>query len=199
MASKFLVITGPSGAGKTTVIEYLLKVPLFELSVSYTTREPRRDEVGGKHYFFISREEFEQKIKDGFFVEHVEFNGNYYGTPYTSLEEDKIVILDIELDGLRFFKQRNPRSFFCLVKVDRPTMEKRLLKRVYSNFEGEQQVDEEDFKKRMGSFGLFEKVEQQFEFNKIIDNSGSIENTLKQAQDLADEVIEYYDVICKDI
>ncbi|ELA42567.1 uncharacterized protein VICG_00319 [Vittaforma corneae ATCC 50505] len=199
MASKFLVITGPSGAGKTTVIEYLLKVPLFELSVSYTTREPRKDEIDGKYYFFISKEEFERKIAENFFVEYVEFNGNYYGTPHKSLEEDKIVILDIELGGLRFFKQRNPRSFFCLIKVDRSTMEKRLLKRVYSNFEGDLQVDEDDFKKRMCSFDLFNEVEQQFEFNKIIDNSKSIENTLRQAQDLADEVIEYYDVICKDL
>lgn len=188
-----LVVTGPSGSGKTTVIESLLKVPLFELSISYTTRERRPGEVHGKHYFFVSREEFQLKIAEDFFLEHTEFSGNLYGTPKRPLDDGKIVIFDIELEGLRFFKERSPRAFFCLVYVDKRTMEKRLMKRLY--MDTDEEVDEEDFKRRMASYEAYEGIENEFEFNKVINNSGSVESVMELAHELADEVIEYYEMV----
>jgi len=188
-----LVVTGPSGSGKTTIIESLLKIPLFELSVSYTTRERRPGESHGKHYFFVSREDFLLKVAEDFFLEHTEFSGNLYGTPKPPFEDGKIIIFDIELEGLRFFKERSPRAFFCLVHVDKRTMEKRLMKRLYMDTDDE--VDEEDFMRRMASYGAYEGIEKEFEFNKVINNSGSVERAMELARELADEVIEYYEMV----
>lgn len=185
-----LVITGPSGAGKTTVIQTLLKMPVFELSVSYTTRARRPGETHGQHYFFVTREEFEQRVAEDFFLEHTEFSGNLYGTPRRPTEEGKITIFDIEIEGLRFFRERSRRAFFALVKVDRRVIEKRLMRRLY--LETEEEIDEEDFKRRMASFDAYEGIESEFEFNSVIDNSGSVEETTALAQKLADDVIAYY-------
>jgi len=110
------VFSGPSGVGKGT-----LNAKLFEefgdqiaFSVSATTRAPREGEVDGKHYFFISRQDFENRIANNDFLEHAEFAGNCYGTPksyVTSLlEQGKNVLLEIEVQGAMQVKERMPES-----------------------------------------------------------------------------------------
>ena len=99
-----IVLSGPSGSGKGTIIKSLLqKRPDTVLSVSVTTREPRPGEVEGVHYFFRTRAEFERMIKEKKLLEYAEYNGNYYGTPEDSikkwLDEGKNVILEIEVQG----------------------------------------------------------------------------------------------------
>ena len=78
---KFIVISGPSGVGKDTICEELIKRGNGIYSVSMTTRKKRNNEIDGVNYFFISKDEFENKIKDNFFLEYAMYNGNYYGTP----------------------------------------------------------------------------------------------------------------------
>jgi guanylate kinase len=187
---KVLVLTGPSGAGKSTVIEHLLKKPLFNLSVSHTTRSPRPGEVHGRQYFFTSKEDFEAKIRDGFFLEYTEFNGNYYGTPANRLDDESILVMDIELDGLRFFKDKFPRCFFCLIRIDRKVLEKRLFQRMYKN----EQFTEVEFVGRMSTYDSFVEIEQSFDFNMIIDNSKSLGDVAGKIDELADRVIGYYSV-----
>jgi len=98
------VISGPSGAGKGTIVQALLpRHSHLTLSISTTTRAPRRGEVEGQHYFFVSKEEFESRIEQGQFLEYALYNGNYYGTPRTFVL-NKIagaddVILEIEVQG----------------------------------------------------------------------------------------------------
>jgi guanylate kinase len=76
-----IIISAPSGSGKSTLVNALIKeVPNLSFSVSYTTRKPRGAEVEGQHYHYISREEFEQRIAAGEFLEYAEVFGNYYGT-----------------------------------------------------------------------------------------------------------------------
>jgi len=100
-----IVLSGPSGVGKGTVRKALFNMPEqdFVYSVSMTTRPIREGEVNGKDYYFVSREEFEQRIKDGKFLEYAEFVGNYYGTPIDKVEEQldqgKEVVLEIEVNG----------------------------------------------------------------------------------------------------
>lgn len=99
-----LVISGPSGAGKDTVINEVLKLdPKSCVSVSMTTRAPRQGEVDGVNYFFVSKEEFEKNIADGEMLEWAKYGDNYYGTPKTPvanwIADGKTVILNIEVQG----------------------------------------------------------------------------------------------------
>lgn len=97
------VISGFSGAGKGTLMKKLVEKYQYGLSVSATTRTPREGEVHGREYFFLSKEEFEQMIKNKELIEWAEYVGNYYGTPKTYVEEQlaqgKDVILEIEIQG----------------------------------------------------------------------------------------------------
>lgn len=98
------VISGPSGAGKGTIVQALLpRHSRLTLSISTTTRAPRRGEVEGQHYFFVSKEEFESRIEQGQFLEYALYNGNYYGTPRTfvlnKIAGAEDVILEIEVQG----------------------------------------------------------------------------------------------------
>ncbi|MBE6818270.1 MAG: guanylate kinase [Ruminococcaceae bacterium] len=104
MKGKIVVISGPSGCGKGTVIAKLLdRDSNLKLSVSMTTREPRAYECHGREYYFVSREEFEKRIAAGDLLEYTVYNGNYYGTPKTELalaqEQGTDILLDIEVEG----------------------------------------------------------------------------------------------------
>ena len=82
-----IVISGPSGAGKDSIVEGLLKQNKnVSLSVSATTRSPRGEEKDGVNYFFLTRKQFEEKIKENEFLEYAEYNGNYYGTPNSGIQ-----------------------------------------------------------------------------------------------------------------
>ena len=99
-----LILSGPSGCGKSTLLKEVYKeINDYYFSISTTTREPRVGEVNGVDYFFVSKEEFEQDIKDGNFLEYASVHGNYYGTSLKpinkALEEKKLVIFDIDVQG----------------------------------------------------------------------------------------------------
>jgi len=109
-----VVISGPSGVGKGTVRKALFEMPNHNLvySVSMTTRKQRPGEVDGKDYYFVSKEEFEDKIKNGKLLEHAEFVGNYYGTPLDKVNErlndGQEVVLEIEVEGAQQVKEKMP-------------------------------------------------------------------------------------------
>ncbi|MEM9772546.1 MAG: guanylate kinase [Cyanobacteria bacterium P01_D01_bin.73] len=107
VSGQLIVLTGPSGVGKGTLVKALLENHGDELflSVSATTRSPRSGEVDGQHYYFFSREQFEGAIEDNELLEWAEFAGNYYGTPLKPIEEriakGERILLEIELEGAR--------------------------------------------------------------------------------------------------
>jgi guanylate kinase len=110
MVGKLVVLTGPSGVGKGTLLKLLLKRnPQLYLSISATTRSPRIGEVDGVNYYFLSRSRFEEMINNQELLEYAEYAGNYYGTPIapvsTKINDGETVILEIELAGARQVKQ----------------------------------------------------------------------------------------------
>ena len=112
-AGRLIVLTGPSGVGKGTLMQLLLqRHPQLYLSISVTTRSPRPGEIHSKHYYFVSREEFRQMVDRGELLEWAEFAGNCYGTPRQpvaeKIGEGKTAILEIELEGARQIRASFP-------------------------------------------------------------------------------------------
>jgi guanylate kinase len=134
--STIFIFSDPSGSGKSTLVDRLLerdKNLLF--SISYTTREPRGQEENGKHYHYISREEFEQRLANGEFLEHaLVFGQHYYGTHRSILDraiaEGKDLVLDIDVQGARQLKDKYPEAVSVFILAPSKTvLEQRLRRR----------------------------------------------------------------------
>lgn len=119
-SSRLIVLSGPSGVGKGTVIRHLRgHRPEVWVSISATTRTPRPGEVDGVHYLFLPREKFERMAQAGEFLEWAEFSGNLYGTPRGPVEqrlaEGRPVLLEIELQGARQVRESMPGALLVFL------------------------------------------------------------------------------------
>ena len=105
-----IVLSSPSGAGKTTLVKMLSEIDNYEISVSHTTRQPRSDETSDKDYFFITKDEFERLIKNEEFLEYAKVFNNFYGTTRTpvidKLDKGKNVLFDIDWQGADQIKNK---------------------------------------------------------------------------------------------
>lgn len=135
-----IIISGPSGSGKGTVVEKLKADPSYALSISATTRQPRNYEQDGVHYFFKSTDEFKKMIEEGKLLEWAEFCGNFYGTPKDyvmgKLNEGLNVILEIEVQGAAQIKKIFPEAVTVfLIPPDKEELRKRLIGRGTENMD----------------------------------------------------------------
>lgn len=140
-----IVISAPSGAGKGTVISKLLeKENNLWLSISATSRAPRDNDKEGVTYYFYTKEEFEKKINEGYFLEYAEYAGNYYGTPKKFIQEklDKgiDVILEIEIQGAMQIKKLIPEALFIFIMP--PTLEELKRRLVGRNTDSKEKIIE---------------------------------------------------------
>lgn len=133
-----IILSGPSGVGKETVRNRLMKIKKFELvySISMTTRGPRNKEVDGVNYYFVSEEEFKKNIEKDNFLEYAKFVGNYYGTPRDKVEalrnEGHNVLLEIEINGAKQVMSRvkdDAVISFFLMPPNLDALEARIRKR----------------------------------------------------------------------
>jgi len=135
----FIVVSAPSGAGKSSLCQGLLQAfPEIRFSVSYTSRPPRPNEINGKDYHFISKDDFQQKIQRNELIEWVESFGHLYGSPWNfmkeSIREGKDLLLDIEPRGAKKIKQQFKGGVYVFVlPPSREDLLERLEKRGHEN------------------------------------------------------------------
>lgn len=178
------IISGPAGSGKGTVVKALIeKHPELMLSISATTRQPRAGEEHGKHYFFITQEEFEKRIARGEMLEYNHFtgNGNYYGTPKkeveNALENGKDVILEIDVNGAMQIKSKMDSSVtIMLTPPSSSVLEARLVGR------GTEEADE--IKKRLETAKEEIKLLPRYDYS-VVNEDGKI----KECADLIYSII----------
>ena len=134
MKGKLIIISGPSGSGKSTVTKIVKDKLNIPLSISATTRSPRDGEIDGKDYFFLSEEEFKNKIANDEFYEYANVHGNYYGTlkktVEDNLEKGLNVILEIDVQGALIAKEKKKDAILVFFRTkDMEILEKIMIDR----------------------------------------------------------------------
>jgi len=135
--NKLIIISSPSGAGKTTICKYLLKkIKDVDLSISYTTRQQRKNETNKKDYFFTNQDNFMKLKKNNFFIETAKNFNNYYGSPYSniknSFKKSHHILFDIDWKGARKLRKnynKNQILDFFILPPSKRELKKRLEKR----------------------------------------------------------------------
>ncbi|MGA7180916.1 MAG: guanylate kinase [Thiobacillaceae bacterium] len=161
-----LIVSAPSGAGKTTLVRALLKAdPAIHLSISYTTRPPRPGEVDGKDYHFVSKDEFAEMTNRGEFLESAEVYSNYYGTAESWIEGEiaagRDILLEIDWQGASQVRKRFPEAMSIFVlPPSLQALRNRLMNRAQDN--------QEVIERRLASAA--EEVSHAVEFDYIIVN-----------------------------
>ena len=179
--AKLIIFTGPSGVGKGTMLADFFKRVNNKIvySVSCTTRAPRDGEINGMHYFFISKNEFEQMIQEDEFLEHACYSGNYYGTNKKFVDEKisqgKSVLLEIELQGALQVMEKRPDAVTIFIKP--PTFEE-----LENRLRGRHTETEEAIQKRLEA--AKEELKNADKFHYTIEN-----DVIEKA---VDELIEIY-------
>ncbi len=175
-----MIVSGPSGVGKGTIVKTIIsrREDVVE-SVSCTTRKPRAGEVDGKHYFFISREEFERRIAENGFLEYDEHFGNIYGTPRSFVEEtlrSKSIILEIDVEGGLEVKKRYPEVL--LVMIVPPSMEE--LKR---RLKGRDSESDEQIENRLARIEYEYSKKELYDYIVVNDD---LETAIKEVEGIID-------------
>lgn len=181
ISSKLIIVSGPSGTGKDTIVKELLKIDSrLSLAVSATSREPRGTEKEGINYYFISEQEFIQRAENGEFLEFAQYGSSYYGTPRADvlrrIDDDKTVILVIEVKGAEKVRNMYPDALSIFIM---PPSEEELERRLRAR----QTDSEEAIVKRL--IIAKEEMAKSVEYDYIVVN-----DVLEPAVD------EAYKIIC---
>ena len=178
MRGKLIIVSGPSGSGKSTVTKIVKDKLNIPLSISATTRNPRDGEIDGKDYFFLSKEEFKNKIANDEFYEYAEVHGNYYGTLKKTVEDNLNrglnVILEIDVQGALIAKEKKKDAILVFFRTkDMEVLEKRLRDRKTDS--------EEIIQTRLKNAETELKYENKYNYTIVNEN---LENSIQELMDI---------------
>jgi len=181
---EIIVVAAPSGSGKTTIVKRILnKFPAIIFSISATTRKKRDNETDGVEYFFITEDEFKQKIKNNEFAEWERFYDYYYGTPKSFVDEiirlKKTVLLELDVNGALSIKKNYPNAH--LIYIVPPSKEELIKRLTARNTESE-----EDLKKRIERAKMELSLKDEFDY--LIPND-DLEKAVHEAESLIKKII----------
>ncbi|KAJ3432838.1 guanylate kinase-related [Anaeramoeba flamelloides] len=187
---KPIVLNGPSGSGKSFLLRHLMKKypGKFSFSISHTTRQPRKGEKHGVHYYYVSKEKFQELKDDNQFIEHATVHGNMYGTSIQAVRDvqsqGKIAVLDVNIDGALSISKTDLKPRLMFVKPPSwELLEKRLRGR---NTETEEQIETRlnTAKKEM------KWVEEHSDFYHHIIINDNVDNAIQQLSDILEEDLD---------
>ena len=178
MKGKLIIVSGPSGSGKSTVTKIVKDKLNIPLSISATTRNPRDGEIDGKDYFFLSEEEFKNKIANDEFYEYAEVHGNYYGTLKKTVEDNLNrglnVILEIDVQGALIAKEKKKDAILVFFRTkDMEVLEERLRDRKTDS--------EEIIQTRLKNAETELKYENKYNYTIVNEN---LENSIQELIDI---------------
>jgi len=201
MQGAILVLSGPSGAGKSTIINHAShEIGEYYFSISTTTRKPREGERDGVDYYFVTHEAFEEGIKAGEFLEYATVHGNYYGTSLKpvnkALEEGKLVIFDIDVQGHRLVRAKMG-DYVTSAFITPPTLTE-LKRRLYARATDDSSIIErriENAREEIKAVGEFDFVIINDEIPKASKAFATIANAarLKQSHEELENFIKIWD------
>ena len=191
---QLIVVSAPSGAGKDTIVKELVKRNKnFWISVSATSRKPRKGEKEGVDYYYMSKEEFEKNIEEGFFLEYTKYADNYYGTPKKyikdHLDQGKDVILIIEIEGAANVKEMLPESLLIFIM---PPSIKELVRRLKIRGTEDNEKIIKRFHKTYKEINEVTKYNYVVVNDKIEDAVDKIEAIIKAEKCRVDRIEEVY-------
>lgn len=189
MNGKLILVVGPSGSGKNTLINHVLKIhPEFKFVVSATTRNKRQGEIEGVTRYFFTKEEFEKKIENNEFIEWAEYGGNLYGTPKSEvikpLEGGKLLINEIEVQGARIIKNLLPKENLFIIFTKAGTWDE-LVKRILERGP----MSDDELSKRHSRFSDEMTFEKEADYV-ILNEYGKVEEAKKKMEKIVNEILE---------
>lgn len=189
MKGKLILVVGPSGSGKNTLIDHVLELhPEFKFVVSATTRNPRAGEIDGVTRHFFTKEEFKKRIDNDEFVEWAEYGGHLYGTLkseiITPLEEGQLLINEIEVQGVRIIKKFLPKENLFIIFTRAKSWED-LVRRIQERGH----MNEDELEKR------HERFEDEMTFEKeadyVIQNEyGKVDESKQKIEKIVNEILQ---------
>ena len=186
MEGALIILSSPSGAGKTTLVKKLSNLYNFKVSISYTTRIPRINEINGKDYFFISEEDFKKLINKGELLEHAKVFNNYYGSSkkkvFKHLETGKNVLFDIDWQGTDQIK-KNDLKFKLITFFILPPSKKTLLNRLAERENNKDEIINERMKK------FEEDVKHWKDYDYVVIND-NLEICVQEIKDIIDSELK---------
>ena len=137
-----IIFSGPSGVGKSTIINELIKHKNLYFSISHTTREKRHNETEGSDYFFVSIDEFNKLIDSNFFIEYEQYGTDYYGTGKNQIDEsNNITVLDVEVNGASKLLKENNEFIGIFIDIENDELIRRLKTRGHNELFINQRMD----------------------------------------------------------